>query len=292
MGRWAQLKDERERLQVLAALAHDAEVLMAVKEHRKELRTLPQVSAQEDRVAPWNVREIILDAGRSAALHLEHWETALALNAEAIELKEARGATALEVAQRRFNDYFPLLRLGSYPEAHTLLQACRTTFESAGDVGMLGHVFSALADLEDDLHHPVAALAFGQTALRYAYLADTSGACATHHFNLTLFLRRAGDSPEVALGHRLAAAVIRFQTGSGWLHSTLQDLAQDCVAFVPAPPPLPASFEALCEVVERVEGVRFRELVERLPRRAPTGEAALAEVIRLVQEQTTSMPIA
>jgi len=51
-------------------------------------------------------------------------------------------------------------------------------------------------------------------------------------------------------------------------------------------------FSPLCEVVERVEGGRFRALVERLPRRAPTGEAALAEVIRLVQEQTTSMPIA
>jgi hypothetical protein len=44
--------------------------------------------------------------------------------------------------------------------------------------------------------------------------------------------------------------------------------------------------------VERVEGVRFRALVERLPRRAPTGEAALAEVIRLVQQQTTSIPVA
>jgi hypothetical protein len=44
--------------------------------------------------------------------------------------------------------------------------------------------------------------------------------------------------------------------------------------------------------VERVEGGRFRALVKRLPRSAPTGEAALAEVIRLVQEQTTAMPIA
>jgi hypothetical protein len=240
LGRWAQLKDEGQRLQALAALGCDADVLAAVEEHRRKLRTLPQVGAQEDRVAPWNVREIILDARRSAALHLEHWETALALNAEPIELKEARGATALEVARRRFNDYFPLLRLGRHSDAQTLLQACRTAFEDADDVGMLGHVFCALADLENEFNHPAAALAFGQTALRYAYLPGASGACATCHFNLALLLRRAGDSPEVALGHWLAAAVIRFQTGSEWLHSTLQALAQDCVAFVPGPPPLPA----------------------------------------------------
>jgi hypothetical protein len=55
------------------------------------------------------------------------------------------------------------------------------------------------------------------------------------------------------------------------LLSTLQAVARDCVAFVPAPPPLPASFEALCDVVERVEGVCFRKLVEHLPRRVPTG---------------------
>jgi hypothetical protein len=44
----------------------------------------------------------------------------------------------------------------------------------------------------------------------------------------------------------------------------------------------------VCAVVEQVEGVRFQKLVERLPCRAPTGETALAEVLRLIQEQTSS----
>jgi tetratricopeptide (TPR) repeat protein len=265
LGHWAQLKDEGQRLQVLAALGRDAEVLAAVEGHRTELRTLPEVSAQEDRVAPWNVREIILDAGRSAALHLGRWETALELNAEAIAVKEARGAMALEVAKRRFNDYFPLLRLARYPKAHALLQACRTAFEAASDVGLLGNVFSALAALEDGLNHSAAALAFEETAIRYAYMSDTPGDCATCHFNLGIYVSRAGGPPEVPVAHWLAAAVIRSQTGSGWLHSTVQAIAQGCAAFAPDPPPLPSSFQELCGLLEQVEGVHFRELCNRLP---------------------------
>jgi hypothetical protein len=286
LGRWAQLKDEGQCLQVLASLGRNAEVLAAVEELRKELHTLPEASAREDSVASWNVCEIILDAGRSAALHLGRWETALELNAEAIARKEARGATVLEVAKRRFNDYFPLLRLDRHPEAHALLQACRTAFEAAGDVDLLAHVFSALADLEDELNHSAAALAFEETAIRYAYLNGTPEGCATCHFNLGRYVSRAGGPPEVPLAHRLAAAVIRFQTGSGWLRSTVQAIAQGRAAFAPDPTPLPSSFDEVCSLVERVEGVHFREYCDRLRGHAPTGEAALAEVLKLVQRHS------
>jgi len=97
---------------------------------------------------------------------------------------------------------------------------------------------------------------------------------------------QARSVPETALAHRLAAGAIRFQTGSGRLATTLWNLAIDFAQFIPDPPPLPESFDELCRMVEAVEGVRFRELFERLPRRAATGDEALREVLRLALDQT------
>ena len=103
----------------------------------------------------------------TAALQLERWEQALSLNAEVVASTEARGASALEVARTRYNDYGPLIRLGRYGEAHALLMECREVFESEGDLRGLGKVFSALADLEDELGHRDRAIRHEQTALRY-----------------------------------------------------------------------------------------------------------------------------
>jgi hypothetical protein len=255
---------------------------------RQELRTLPEVSTQEEMMEPWIVRECILGVGQSATVRLGRWEAALTLNAELVAITEGRGAPALAMASARFNAHGPLLRLGRLADARALLEACRESIEGAGDVRLLGMLFSALAQPEDHLDHPDAARTFEETALRYDYLTGGAWDCALSHFNLAIYLCQAGSPPAVALAHRLASAILDFQAGTGQLPSTLQALARHVVAVAPAPLPLPASFEALCDIVERVEGVRFRELVERLPRRAPTGEAALAEVIRLVQEQTAS----
>ena len=73
-----------------------------------KMDALPLKSEAEEAVNPWNVRETLLDTGRKAALS-RRWETALALNAEVVKVKQARGADALEVARTRFNDYGPLL---------------------------------------------------------------------------------------------------------------------------------------------------------------------------------------
>jgi hypothetical protein len=47
----------------------------------------------------------------------------------------------------------------------------------------------------------------------------------------------------------------------------------------------PISFAAVCAAVERVEGVRFRELFATLPQRAASGDDALAQVLALVRQQ-------
>jgi hypothetical protein len=111
LGRWSQLGDEGHCLQVLTALGRCAEVLAAVEGLREGLRALPEASAQEEMVHVLGVQMTILNAGEVAAARLHCWEVALALNAEAVALKEAHGASALEVARTRFNAHLPLLRL-------------------------------------------------------------------------------------------------------------------------------------------------------------------------------------
>jgi tetratricopeptide (TPR) repeat protein len=285
LGPWTQLAHEAQRLQLLNALGRYAEVLSAVEALREQMRALPEDSEQEEAANLWNVRETILDTGGFAAMRLERWEAALALNAERVTNQEARGAPALEVARARFNDYGPLLRLGRYGEARGLLHACRAVFEKEGAVTELGAVFSALAGLEDKLGHHGQAIAFSETALRYTYLAGDPEACAISHHNLSNYLKRAGRERKTCLAHRLAAGVIRFQTGSGMLASTLRNLVIDFAQFAPDPPLLPASFDELCRIVEAVDGVHFRELFERLPRRAASGDEALREVVaRAIEE--------
>ncbi len=101
------------------------------------------------------------------------------------------------------------------------------------------------------------------------------------------YLWRAGGPPAVALAHRLAAALIRLQTASGTLPSTLQGLTIHLADFTDNPP-LPTNFAALCEIVEQVEGVRFRELFEQLPKdRAADGDAALRQVLALARQAST-----
>jgi hypothetical protein len=197
---------------------------------------------------------------------------------------EARGAPTLVVARTRFNDYGPLLRLGHYEKVRTLLYNCRAIFEAEHDVEKLGKVFYALATLEDTLGHQAQAINFVETALRYTYLARSPEDCAISHHNLSIYLERARRDRKVALAHRLVAGVIHVQTSSGRLTSTLQNLARDFAACAPDLPPLPDDFAELCRLVETVEGVRFRELFERLPRRVATGDAALAAVLQGAQE--------
>jgi hypothetical protein len=228
---------------------------------------------------PWNVRETLLDTGRSAALRSERWEAALAFSAERVKSMQARGAGALEMARTRFNDYGPLLGLGRSAEARTLLQVCRAVFEAERAVGELGGVYSALATLEDETGDPAAAVRFEEVALGYRYQDGDPEACAISHYNLALYLERQGADPATVLAHRLAAAAIRLQTQSGQLSSPVGALATADM------PPTPLAFTAVADRVEAIAGVRFRALFDRLPRTVPDGDDVLAAVWKLVQEE-------
>jgi len=295
LGPWTQLADEGMRLQVLAAMGRYDEVLAEVEGLRPGMEALPLEGEAQEVVDPWSVRETLLSTGRSAAMHSKRWDAALALNAEIVAITQARDAGALELARTRFNDYFPLLRLGRTAGARTLLLECRVVFEAERAVRELGAVYSALADLEDKTGDRAAAMRFQEVALGYTYQAGQPEACAISHHNLAEYLERQGADPADVLAHRLAAAAIRLQMQSGLLPTTLRALANSDLP--PAPPP----FAAVAGRVEAVEGVRFRALFERLPRtvpstgspprvlavagQAPDGDAALAAVWQLVAEE-------
>ncbi len=279
LGPWTQLVAEGMRLQVLADMGRYEEVLDAVEALRPRIAALPFQSDAEETVNPWNVRETLLDTGRTAALYSEQWERALALNAEILRYREERGAGALELARTRFNDYFPLLRLRRFEEARALLLACRAVYEAERAIPQLGRVYSALADLEDKVGDRAAAVRFQQTALGYAYQAGAPEDCAISHHNLANYLERQGADPALVLAHRLADAVICLQTQSGGLATSLRNLAKTDL------PPAPPSFEEVVARVEEMEGVRFRALFERLPRRVPDGDAAIAAVWELANAE-------
>ena len=186
---------------------------------------------------------------------------------------------ALKLASARFNDYSPLLRLQRFDDARALLNDCRRVFEQERDIPRLGKVYSALADLSDSTVDRAGAVAFEETALRYRYQAGEPEDCAISHNNLANYLERQDAMAERVLAHRLAAATILLQTGSGQLPAVLRNLVR--IGLPATPPP----FAAVVAAVEAIDGVRFGWLFVRLPRRAADGDAAIAAVWGLVGEE-------
>ena len=141
-------------------------------------------------------------------------------------------------------------------------------------------LYSALADLEDKEGHKESAVRFEQTALRYKYQAIQPESCGSSHNNLSNYIERSeGGEPDAVLAHRLAASVLRLQTSSGSLYINVANLARSPL------PPAPPSFEQVCEIVEQIEGVRFREMFDQLPKRAPDGDAAIQAVWQMVMDE-------
>jgi tetratricopeptide (TPR) repeat protein len=282
LGPWTQLSDEVQRLQVLALQGRNMEVLLAIHALRETMANLPERSQADERTVHWNVRELVFGIGRDVARDLRRWKDALALNAELLDSLRLRNAPRHQQMRSRFNDVSPLLEIGRLEEAEALLLACKKMVEDEHDIEGLGSVFSALAELKDKLGHWEDAIRLRKEALRLSYVINDPDYIASRHFNLATSLQRMRKDA-VAVAHRLVSTMIWLQIGSGQLTNSLDILARDLASFN-SNPPLPDSFTELCRLVNQVEAVHFAQLFERLPKRAPDGEAALAEVLRLVRE--------
>ena len=280
LGPWTQLLDEGHRLQAMNSLGRYEEVLKVVEALREQMRSLPmEIREPEETVVPWNVREGILDTGREAAMRSEKFDLALELNAELIDEVKSRGATDLHLARTSFNDYFPLIRLKRQDEARGLLWACKAVFERERSIDGLGMVFTAFANLMNESGQVDQAVSFQETGLRYSYIFGDPESIALDHHNLAVYL--AKSESKSALDHRLAGFVIRYQIGSRMLALSLKGLAFDLDKF--GPEALPGSFNQLCDRVEQIGGVRFRELFERLPTRAEDGDQLLKELVEMAK---------
>ena len=117
-----------------------------------------------------------------------------------------------------------------------------------------------------------APVSLGSIALKYKYQSLQPEGCAISHNNLSNYLERAGEPRERWLAHRLGAALIYIQTGSGGLQTTLRNFAHSDL------PPAPPTFDEVAAEVDKIEGTRFRELFNRLPKPFTDGDAALAAI--------------
>lgn len=285
VGAWTTFAVEKGwRLIVMSARAPSLEVLQYVEWLQEEMCELPEKAELAESVNPWDVREPVLSIGSEAADKLELWEKAQALNSDVIASKKDRGAPALDVAEAELHCYFGLIGLGRYDEARKLLENCKRTFEKEEYAAGITRVFRGQADLEDALGHRELAVRFSESALRYAYLTGHTRECAIAHYNHSTYLMKAGEDQNSVIAHRLASAIIEYQTESRSLNGTLNVLADYFSKMAPDEPPVPHSFDSMCEIVGTTEGVYFKDLVDRLPPTAPNGDEALRVVIRKARE--------
>jgi len=280
-GPWSRLGNEGRRLQVLNCLGRHEEVLETVDYLRMQMRSLPnKIDEELDNIEPWHVRESILEAGGFAAERLAKFDLASEFDAEVLGSMESRGATDLELARTRINGFGQLLRLRRYEAAERLLWSCKLAFERERSIELLGQVFSYLAILMYYKRQPDQAASFEETALRYKYLFGDPDSISLSHKNLADYLVDAKSS--FALDHRLASAIISYQIGSGLLMVCLEKMAGDLDDF--GPESLSKSFDQLCHRVERVEGVKFRMLFERLAGSEVDGDQVIRDIIEKAKE--------
>lgn len=278
LGPWSRLHDERTRLEILSRLGRHQQVMEAVRRHRATMASLPDRPGDND-AHVWvdTVREGILNLGAVTASELGRWQEALDLNAEVRSSMARRNASTLLRAECAFNDHGPLLALGRVEEALTLLQWCREVFQGAGSVAGSAQALGALGNAEVRLGHPDRALRLVSESLRLHYAIPSPAEVARSHRNVALCLDLLHAEPEVTWAHLAAAAVVEFQIGVPSDHlAVIGSLLRE-------QPTVPRAFDQVCAIVGGLDGVRLADLVERLPRRAPDGQVALDEVLRLAQ---------
>jgi CHAT domain len=278
LGPWTQLVDQGQRLQILADMGEYEGVLAETSVLRGQMGQLPARPGASETVLPSQVREAILDTGLQSALALGRWQQCLDLTVEIAASKRERVAGLHELTRTRFNDAFPLIRLGRLAEAGRLLRECQQVFEDHRDAPMLAMVLSTRADLENASGRTEAAADLERTALRLCYARPDLRDIAISHHNLANYLWEAGGDRAGERAHRLAAALIYQLIGmTHHLADAQRALAAEVRADVGAD--LPAALGDVIQVAERTDGVRLGELIETLQPDPQAVEQTLAEIL-------------
>jgi hypothetical protein len=282
LGPWTMLAAERSRLLVQLQQGHAEQVLTEVRDLATRAANLPPEPGDNEIVKTWMTEESLLDTGRAAALRLEQWDSALTYNSAVMESMRRRGASAADLARARFSDYGPLLGLGLYDEAYTVVQGCKAAAEQDGDIEMLGVVFGALAEVEDARGHQGVAADRCKDALRYLYMTGNPTDVAGGHARLGNYIGRGGVAHHSAITQFLAAALLHELSGTGQasnpMHATAAHLraGQDETM-------LPATVAELCSRVQVVPGCDLTALLDGIwPDRAAV-DRVYEEIVRRVR---------
>ena len=98
-------------------------------------------------------------------------------------------------------------------------------------------------------------------------------------------MTKGGDDQRLALAHRLVAAMMAVASSSGYAPELLDYVAAHIRASGESGrAAVPADFDALCKIVEQVEGVRFGEMMRRLAGGATACEQLFQAVVAAAVE--------
>lgn len=278
VGPWTKLGTEVQRLQMLSEMEDTDRVLSEVQRLRHLMEALDSSSGEDEAVRSWDVREALLNIGRSVRIELEEWDEALAINAEITASMHDRRAPASQTAVVKMNDYGPLLRLGNVSQARSLLLDCRRAFQDANDLRMLGTTLGALADVEEKLGHVDNAIKLAHDALRYGYAAGDAATVRDVYHNLGNYLVKHVNQPIPALACHLCAALIKALSGTTDTERSVRAASVDLYVFGNAVEP-PTGIEDLSRRIGDIPGTDPAALIARLSPDPETAERTLQDLI-------------
>ncbi|MEU7616491.1 tetratricopeptide repeat protein [Micromonospora rifamycinica] len=294
VGPWSRRAAEVQHLRLLHGLGHDDEAMPRIAELLIELLPDPASAADEaahpvdsgvdEVVSGGEVREVLLDVGRSTAVALGQWRDSLHFSHLHLALLDARRAAPVEIATAQLSRSAALRAVGELDAADTVLLYCQEVFTDAGDgpglirvLGSRGTVAWARGDRE-------AAVALQLATLGLAYRHPDRHTVATAHRHLADYL--PGSAAAQRLAHGLAAAVLYRRTDD---EAELDATVGELVARAPGDDLLDAvSVGWLVAEVDRVEGVDFAALTSECGLDADTVAALLAALVPTLRGQSSA----
>jgi len=281
LGPWTTLSDEGHRLQILSRLGRNEEALAGVESVLLRMEQLDKIpESQHEQISEWNFRETVFNIGANAATRLKLWERALELSSGVLETKRRRGATGLDLARIRCNEYHPLKELGLIDEAAAVLSDCRRIAEEENDLRLLCATTSAYADLESHIGHVRRAVDFEKISLGYAYAIGDPSVIQLTHRSLAFRLTTAGACAREVFAHLIATTLFAI-LGNHHAAQTIEAFSRTVSTLNDGTSALPRDFTHLCTIVEESVHVPFKTAVENLV--AP-GEALDAMLQSLLSE--------